>query len=518
MWLRAERHVSPRELDRQDPPVAVPRARRAAPRAGYLAIGAIVVATATAGAQAPVATRDRPSRPPPFEPAPAQPPPEPTAEDVASAPRPRQTSGRIDPGEGGDSLGRLAARAVLALPLLAFQIVTLPVRGAVYAYDRYEVRRHWYETLYSRDRSRALLPVLTYQTSDGLTAGVRYVDINLADQNEHLVLQATGGSVYRVGVNGAIDTGDRMGPVRLELGGNFDRFPAEPFYGFGNGDGDSNGRSEPLPMLVDPATDPTAIHTHARYQEIGGSAYADWRIVANLHAGARASMTDVEIGPSSRRSPSIEMAYTPTSLVGFGDSVQHAYGELSLSWDSRHQRSRWEPLSVHGAGSLATVFGGLARNVRGEGGDFARYGGELQHYLHLGFGPRVLIARLHAEGVTGSLDELPFTELPSLGGDAFLRGYPHGRFRDRLAGVASLQYMWNLSMYSEAFVFVDAGRVYREYSDLTFEDLRVGFGFGVELHTQNSFLIDAHIASSRDGGVILTAAFSPVLDSRPRWR
>jgi hypothetical protein len=78
--------------------------------------------------------------------------------------------------------------------------------------------------------------------------------------------------------------------------------------------------------------------------------------------------------------------------------------------------------------------------------------------------------------------------------------------------------MWNLSLYSEAFVFVDAGRVYRDYSDVTLQDLRVGYGIGIQLHTVREFLMDAHIASSIDGGVVLTAAFSPVLDARPRWR
>jgi hypothetical protein len=487
-----------------------------ATRTLYLAITALLAGTSTAAARDPVATRTQPSRPPPFEPAPAPLPAEPKADDVASAPRPRQTSGRIDAGEGGDSFGRQSARALLRLPLLAFELVTLPVRGAVYAYDRYEVERRWYETLYSRDRTRALLPVLTYQTSDGLTAGARYFDKDLAGQHERLVLQATGGTVYRVGVLGSIDTGKRLGPVRLEVGGNFDRLPAEPFYGIGNGERAED--SEPLPALVDPTTDDTAIHTYARYQEMRATAFGDWTIVSNIHAQARGSLTDLDLGPSSRRDPSIEMVYAPASLTGFEDGVRHLYGELALSWDSRRQVSRWEPPSVHGAGSLATVFGGAVHNISGEGGDFVHYGAELQHYIHLGLGPRVLVARFHGEGVTGSFDEVALTELPMLGGDAFLRGYGLGRFRDRVAGVASLQYMWNLSMYSEAFLFVDAGRVYHSPDDITLEDLRVGFGLGIELHTAQSFLMDAHIASSIDGGVILTAAFSPVLDARPRWR
>jgi hypothetical protein len=490
--------------------------RHAALRDPLLAMIVLLGAGATANAQAPVASREPPPRPPPMEPRPAAPPPEPVAADVVAAPRPNQSGGRIDPGDGGDSGTRLVARAVLRLPLLGFEIVTLPIRGAVYAYDRFEVERRWNETLYSRDRTRAVIPIATYQTSYGITAGARFYDKDLYDQNERLVLQASGGTAYRVELLGSIDSGERLGPLRLELGGNFDRRPAEPFFGIGNGDDTNLSGSEP--MLVDPTTDTTAIHTYTRYQEGRGTLYADWSIVSNIHLGARGSLTDLKFEPSTRRNPSIEEVYDPTTVVGFQDGVRHVYGEAELSWDSRRRASRWEPASVHGTGSLATVFAGAVHNISGEGGDFVHYGTELQHYMHLGRGPRVLIPRFHGEAVTGNLDEVPFTELPMLGGDAFLRGYSHGRFRDRLAGVASLQYMWNLSLYSEAFVFVDAGRVYRNYSDVTLQDLRVGYGLGIQLHTVRDFLMDAHIASSSDGGVVVTAAFFPVLDARPRWR
>ena len=42
-----------------------------------------------------------------------------------------------------------------------------------------------------------------------------------------------------------------------------------------------------------------------------------------------------------------------------------------------------------------------------------------------------------SEGVTGGLDQVPFTELPMLGGD-FMRGYAFERFRDRVAAFGSL--------------------------------------------------------------------------------
>jgi len=54
--------------------------------------------------------------------------------------------------------------------------------------------------------------------------------------------------------------------------------------------------------------------------------------------------------------------------------------------------------------------------------DFWRYGIELQHNWRLARGPRVLTVRLRGTGVTGERDEVPFTELPALGGGSVLRG------------------------------------------------------------------------------------------------
>jgi hypothetical protein len=219
----------------------------------------------------------------------------------------------------------------------------------------------------------------------------------------------------------------------------------------------------------------------------------------------------------SENEPSIQDVYEPSSLVGFGTTTRHLYGELELAWDGRRRDSPWDAPSVASGGTLVRAFGGFSHRLD-EHDDFWHYGGELQHYLRLGYGPRVLVTRFHGEAVTGNLDQVPITELPLLGGSAFLRGYPYARFRDRIALVGSLQYMWSLMSYASAFVFTDFGRVFRAWSDLTVEDLHVGYGIGLELYGRRSFLVDLSVASSSDGGIAVTAEFSPVLDARTRWR
>ena len=216
----------------------------------------------------------------------------------------------------------------------------------------------------------------------------------------------------------------------------------------------------------------------------------------------------------------IDMVYAPKGLVGYDQGVTNVYGELELRWDTRLRPNLEDRDRKLRAGTLASVFAGRVDQLgTGAGPGFWHYGTELQQFVRLGGGPRVLALRIHGEGVTGSLDTVPFVELPYLGGDAFLRGYTYQRFRDRVAAVGSAQYIWDLGKNVDGYLFVDVGRVYPSLADLTFSNMRVGYGLGLELHDNNTgFLMEASLASSIDGGVLVSLSFNPVLDARPRWR
>ena len=156
------------------------------------------------------------------------------------------------------------------------------------------------------------------------------------------------------------------------------------------------------------------------------------------------------------------------------------------------------------------MFAGRSHSLSG-GQDYWRYGADLQRFIHLATGPRVLVLRAHVEGVTGDAD-LPFYQLPRLGGTTYLRGYASERFRDRIAAVASADYQFDLSRNLSARVFVDAGRVYAGARDITTEDMRVGYGIGFDINTESSFLARTSIASSVDGGVFFNFALDPAFE------
>ena len=124
----------------------------------------------------------------------------------------------------------------------------------------------------------------------------------------------------------------------------------------------------------------------------------------------------------------------------------------------------------------------------------------------------MIAARAYVEAVSGTRDEVPFFELPQLGGGALLRGYPSERFRDRIAALGSLDYQWDLSQMLTGRIFTDVGRVYGSADELRDGGLRVGYGIGLDAYTRSSFMFRTSIASSIDGGIYLTLSFDSVYD------
>jgi hypothetical protein len=438
---------------------------------------------------------------------------EPTAADTAEAPVPGDESGRLDRVDPGDSGFRMLARAALWVPRVVTEAVLSPVRGSVWAYDRFQLYDVYYRVFWNDARTIGLYPTATYMTGFGLTAGAKFVMLDLFGHHEQLAMHATVGGTYHLGNSIALRSGDRYDGVKIGIDGNFDRRPGDSFYGIGNG----NGTSPPPTMLIDPITDPTAVHTEYRYQELRAAAFANIRLVDDLGLVVHGAITNIKTSRGTVGTAT-EDVYNPMDVPGYGDTLTHGYGELELRWDTRRDVSRWEPHSTHADGSLVSGFAGYVVGIDNSP-DFWHYGVDLQHYFRIAQGPRVIGLRFHGDGVSGSIAEIPFVELPYLGGDTFLRGYDFQRFRDRVAAVASAHYLWDVTPYLDAYLFVDAGRVYSGVDNITLDGLRAGYGFGLKAHDDTGgFIFEGNIASSIDGGLFLNVSFNPVLDARARWR
>lgn len=455
----------------------------------------------TAPAEPPTAPAEPPTAPaePSEAPAPAASPTpardEPTAADVATAPLPGQETGRVQGGEEEDSLLRDIGQGVLLVPRIAVEITMAPVRGSLWVTDRYQLVERWRRTFFDDTMTYGVTPWLVIDSSYGITGGGRFVHRDLFGEREHFALRAGYGGSYHSVVTGKLRSGGRFGPhVELALQGDFERLPRERFFGLGN-------------MQLPEA--------RFREQVSRAAGWFDYRVFRALHARISGALVDLEYSDSTTQ-PTISEIYDTSMITGFMDGARNVYGELELRWDSRGLQVDHDTHFTYDAGWYASAYGGAVHDLEGAGGDYLRYGGQVQSFWRLGPGPRAVSTRLYLDAVTGSFDEVAFTQLPRLGGPYLLRGYDRDRFRDRIAALGSLEYTWDLGRYPMASVFVDAGRVYHAWDDLTFDDMRVGFGLSIQLTVSRSFLGAVTFSSSVDGGFFANLTFDPVFDIEPR--
>jgi hypothetical protein len=432
-----------------------------------------------------------------------------TAAEVTGAPRPGHESGRVDRGER-DSLMRRIGRGVLFVPRAVFDLAFTPVRGGVWVVDRYHLAERARRLFFTDDEMIGLYPTARLESGAGVTVGARFVAKRNDDQRARIDVAA--GGRYRQIVSGRLYGSYLEDRLSVELRIDHDLRPRERFFGIGNGDEVSATTLAPGTM-IDARVDDTAVATRFRQRLERAAAVLDVRAVDQFHVRAAGTYAYLTLSPSDT-GPPISDVYLMDSLVGF-NGVQHVYGELELAWDSRGPAPRlWDSGSLPSTGWLVSAFAGRAGVARHP--DHWRYGGDIQRFIRLDTGPRVLALRLHGEAVTGSRGEVPLFDLPALGGSSVLRGYPVERFRDRVAAFGSAEYQWDLAHSVFGSLFVDAGRVFPAIDQIGFDELRCGYGVALEVHGKESFLVRASLASSIDGGVFVDLSFDPIFDVSPR--
>jgi hypothetical protein len=423
------------------------------------------------------------------------------------APPPGAESGRVDEPSDGDTTARKVGRTLLFVPRGVLEAGMMPIRGTLWANDRYRLADRIRAWFFNESGTIGLYPLAFFDTSEGVLVGLQFQwAIN---PNNRLKVFAGAGPSRRHFDTSFRSTGHFNGRLALGFYGEYDVKPESRFYGVGNGD----EISAPA-MPLDPFTEDAATESFYEDRLARAATIADVRISRAIYLSAAGAIAERKHDASSR-TPSIEQVFDVDQLVAF-DRYRSGYGELELRYDTRGPSSLWQPAMLTSQGSLAAAYGGPA--LVDEGTTFWRYGVDLQHYLTLANGPRVLAARFELEGISADADEVPFTELPALGGHTWLRGYPTDRFRDRVAAVGTLEYQWDLSRILYMSVFADAGRVYPALDELTLEDMRVGYGIALEGHSQSSLVARVSMSSSIDGGLFFHLYLDPVSEIEPRVR
>ncbi|MEL6547240.1 MAG: hypothetical protein AAFQ82_21630, partial [Myxococcota bacterium] len=288
-----------------------------------------------------------------------------------------------------------------------------------------------------------------------------------------------------------------------------------------NSDGDEQSFESLNGRIIDPLTDPTAVATRYRHDtfsaRLGGRIHVTDSISLLLSGAYR--LRDFEENITTVGDARIDAAYDVNRLTGYTSGLSNLYSEALLTIDGREKLERYHSTASPSMGYLISGFYGFQAALTEEDpSEFGRWGVDLQRYINLYRGDRILVLRLYFEGVTGSLEEVPFIDLPALGGPVFLRGYRRDRFRERNIGLASVEYQYPISRNIRGYLFVDAGAPYRTSEDLRnwHEAPRIAYGGGLQFNTISSFIGRIIIGTNIDGGFQATFSFNPTFETTSR--
>jgi hypothetical protein len=408
-------------------------------------------------------------------------------------------------------------RALLFFPRLAVFLAVQPIRGATYVYERYDLLARFTDATFTDDRKFGIYPVAGYESGFGFKVGARLLYKDILGDGERIKLRVDYGGEFRYALGAHLGTGHRFGPIRFEADTSLERRPHERFFGIGNG----AELELPPAMPIDPSTSDTAVSSRFQEDAFRNVATIDIAFTKKFHSRiSGALMLRTFDAPPEQDDKNIEMNYDTSKLVGFADGVRNLYVENELVYDSRRPASQYVTQTLDGTGWLARGHFGITRGIDKDPSRFYSYGGELQRYFDLYAGTRTLALRAMVDaigGTDGRTDgRISFIDLPRLGGSEYLRGYPTGRFRDRAVVLGTAEYAWAIMNNASAYTFVDIGQALASYGDAPTTRVRVGYGFGIQVHTKNTFMLRAQLARSREGDLAFNLVFSPAFGRRER--
>lgn len=393
-----------------------------------------------------------------------------------------------EPGWESEDYVLFPARAVLFPARLLVDVVFTPIELLLAGIDRHKLVPRVVDFFYfDKAHTAGFYPSAAFESGYGLSFGAKIFDNDLAGHEETLSFAAQTGGRY-VQSYEAVFEGDRVGGSRLWLE-NRTRYEVEPailFFGLGGGDRTAAGGD----------LGPRDTNTAVRFQQerfLGllsvGSTLGEQGDLTKLGVTGIYNHRRFQNEQRSFPEPSIEDVYDTARIAGFDSGVNTLELDLSLIRDTRDNE-------FASSGSYAELLAGGV--VPANGYHYWHVGAELTQFIDLYRKTRVLALRVAFEGVAGHEDEIPFVELPRLGGVHDLRGYLTDRFRDKLAGVATAEYRYPIHQLISGKLFVDAGNVGQNPNQLIgsspFAAWKVGAGGGLLLHTEEDVLLSIDLA------------------------
>lgn len=355
-----------------------------------------------------------------------------------------------------------------------------PIRGLVYVEARWKTLTKIRNVFVNEAGTLGIKPSIGFNSDLGVNLGARAFIDNYFGAGEALSVGANTGGTTVQAYQLKIDLPHIGGaPLFAHTRVRWEENDGQYFAGIGNPVMHTSGE-----MLPATATATATRFSQKRFLSVLSAGVELGDKSTRLRIGVSGIFNDRSFGAagSSASDPSIETSYDTSTLRGFdgGYRTLEVTGDIEL--DTRDTRG---PTT---SGTVIRAFAGGGSLI--EDRTYAHYGAEATYYLAPFWPRRVFVGRIALEGVRDKNDDIPFTELPRLGGAGLLRGFHTDQFRDQLATIATLEYHYPIHELVSGQLFVETGKVAATYDALLgsgFTDhWHVGYGGGLIVHSRSS--------------------------------
>lgn len=213
--------------------------------------------------------------------------------------------------------------------------------------------------------------------------------------------------------------------------------------------------------------------------------------------------------------PSILEAFSRTEAIGVEADASYWMTGAFIEFDSRdHDRDltygrRFSP-TENAAGGISLeatrgmyVSASIAHHadVTDDQYSYTRLNVDAQQFVPLPHGMQRGLAFRQFLSVThsGESQTLPVHRMETIGGSRTLRGFTSGRFRDWNVAVTTAEMRCRVWHRLDMALFADVAQVFRHTSEISFEDLDVGYGVGFRFRSSDGVVARFEVARSVEG-------------------
>ena len=181
----------------------------------------------------------------------------------------------------------------------------------------------------------------------------------------------------------------------------------------------------------------------------------------------------------------------------YGDEIQNVGAGFRVSYDTRD-----DTVNAY-SGRFFSIEANFYRDWLGSDQEFEQYGVDYRQYHQIKRPGRTLAWQVAAEYSDG---DIPWVSMPSVGSSNDLRGYTYGRFRDKTAAWALVEYrhmtdtmLWKLGRNGFA-LWAGIGFIGEDFGDFGGHELpNAGVGYRLELQDRRNLRLDVGVGYEEVG-------------------